>query len=267
MFKSLIHRFAGLLSLAAVLSISGSPASAQQKAYRGSPAETAATQQARPFSHYMKARDNSGLNSISAAPARMGSRTFSASSAAAAASRVTIGGYVTGTGNLPVGIYSFDAGPNPQLTLLFHDDEARLAADGGGTYYDGKYYYVEWHYGLMSDEIYAHYGIQETENWTELYRSAMDQNPIDEHSIALDLTYCPADKTIYGVFEDYDVIADTYNYYFGRLNQYGEREGIAQIDRRYWAIASDAAGNIFAVDEEGWLCSFDRSSGDRKSVV
>lgn len=266
MFKSLIHRFAGLLSLAAVLSISGSPASAQQKAYRGQRAEAAATHQVRPFSHYMKARDNSGLNSISAAPARMGSRTFSASSAAAAASRVTIGGYVTGTGNLPVGIYSFDAGTNPQLTLLFHDDEARFAADGGGTYYDGKYYYVEWHYGLMSDEIYAHYGIQETENWTELYRSAMDQNPIDEHSIALDLTYCPADKTIYGVFEDYDVIADTYNYYFGRLNQYGEREGIAQIDRRYWAIASDAAGNIFAVDEEGWLCSFDRSTGNVKRI-
>ncbi len=73
----------------------------------------------------------------------------------------------------------------------------------------------------MSDEIYAHYGIQETENWTELYRSAMDQNPIDEHSIAMDLAYCPADNTIYGVFEDYEVIPDAYTYYFGKLNQYG----------------------------------------------
>lgn len=178
-----------------------------------------------------------------------------------APSRVTIAGYVPPSNNATNGIYSFDVSSNPSMTLLFHDDDNRMAADGGGTYYDGKYYYVEWHYSAFGDDIYAHYGIVETDNWTELYRSAMDNNPIDEHSIATDLTYCPADNIIYGIFEDYDVIADEYSYYFGYLNEYGDRVGVAQLDKCYWTIASNAEGELYAVDETGYLCKIDRKTG------
>ncbi len=269
MRKSLLHRLIGSLALAAIVSFSGNTAYAQQKALRGSAVENASSTHTglkSSRSHYWKNPGFSGIN-INASTAPV-ARSFAAKSAATAAtpSRVTIAGYINGSGSLPYGIYSFDAGSNPQLNLLFHDDEGRFAADGGGTYYDSKYYYIEWHFGLLSDDIYAHYGVQETDNWTELYRSAMDQNPIDEHSISLDLTFCPADNTIYGVFEDYDVIADAYSYYFGKLNQYGERVGIAQIDKRHWAIASDAEGNIYSIDADGWLCSIDRSNGVVKRV-
>ncbi len=251
MRKSFILRLTGLLALTAVFGLIGTDAGARVKASR-----------------YLKPHTTSGLAVPGTARGALSSRSLMPKDAvtASAPSRVTIAGYVPGHGNLQNGIYSFDVGPNPQLTLLFHDDQARFSVDGGGTYYDGKYYYIEWHYGLMSDEIYAHYGIQETENWTELYRSAMDQNPIDEHSIAMDLAYCPADNTIYGVFEDYEVIPDAYTYYFGKLNQYGEREGIAQLDKRYWAVAADSEGNIFGIDADGWLCSFDRATGTVRRV-
>lgn len=269
MRKSLIHRLVGLFALAAIFSFASVSADAQVKAYRGSGADVASQQQSRRTArHYLKNHGFSGLNTLGASTAPVTARTFSAKGAqkAAAPARVTLAGYVPGNGTLQNGIYSFDVSATPQLTLLFHDDEARFSVDGGGTYYDGKYYYIEWHYGLMSDDIYAHYGIQETDNWTELYRSAMDLNPIDEHSIAMDLAYCPADNEIYGVFEDYEVIPDAYIYYFGKLNQYGERVGIAQLDKRYWAVAADSKGNVFGIDEDGWLCSFDRATGAVKRI-
>lgn len=268
MRKSLLRRLTGLFVLAATFSLSGASAEAQVKVYRGKGAEAASQQHSRrPANHLFKHRDFSGLNTLGVSTSPVTAKSFAPRGVAQAApSRVTLAGYVTGQGNLQNGIYSFDVGPTPELSLLFHDDAARFAVDGGGTYYDGKYYYIEWHYGLMSDEIYAHYGVQDTETWTELYRSSMDQNPIDEHSIAMDLAYCPVDNTIYGVFEDYEVIPDAYTYYFGKLNQYGEREGIAQLDKRYWAVAADARGNIFGIDEDGWLCSFDRQTGAVKRI-
>lgn len=243
------------------------PTDAVQKTFRGNgiDAGAAGAHTRRSATHYHKSRPGAGIDVLRANMAAVSAKSFFPS-ASAAQPRVTLAGYVPGNGSLQNGVYSFDVSPSPDLTLLFHDDQARFSVDGGGTYYDGKYYYIEWHYGLMSDEIYAHYGVQETENWTELYRSAMDLNPIDEHSIAMDLAYCPADNTIYGVFEDYEVIPDTYTYYFGRLNQYGERQGIAQLDKRYWAVAADALGNIFGIDEDGWLCSFDRQTGTVKRI-
>lgn len=233
---------------------------AQEKSYRGVPAQEVMTQHSRKAArHYVKPSHNSsGLQHVMPDFNPVKSKFMAQQ---AAPSRVTIAGYIPGKGNLTNGIYSFDVNSDPALSLVFHDDEGRMSVDGGGTYYDGKYYYVEWHYGLMSDEIYAHYGVVETENWTELYRSAMDNNPIDEHSIATDLTFCPVDKKIYGIFEDYDVISDAYTYYFGYLNNYGERVGITQLDKRYWAIAADANGGIFAIDENGLLCAIDRASG------
>ncbi len=269
MRKSLIFRLIVVLVLAAVPSFSSISAEAQVKAYRGNGADVTSQQHSRRTArHYLKNHGFPGFNTLRASTARVTARTFQAKGVRSASvpARVTLAGYVPGTGTLQNGIYSFDVGPNPQLTLLFHDDEARFSVDGGGTCYDGKYYYIEWHYGLMSDEIYAHFGIQETDNWTELYRSAMDQNPIDEHSIAMDLAYCPVDNEIYGVFEDYEVIPNAYFYYFGKLNQYGERVGIARLDKRYWAVAADSEGNIFGIDEDGWLCSFDRATGSVRRV-
>lgn len=185
---------------------------------------------------------------------------------AATNQRVTVAGYIPQSNVRQNGIYSFDISANPQLTLLFHDDDYRMSVDGGGTYYDGRYYYIEWHYSAFGDDIYAHYGIVDTDTWTELYRSAMDYNPIDEHSIAMDLTYSPKDNVIYGVFEDYNGITDAYTYYFGYLNEYGERVGIKQLDRRYWAIAADSTGGVYGIDDEGWLVAFDRRTGNSTRI-
>lgn len=228
---------------------------AQTKVLRG---EAPAAAQAR-WSHLYKSRDTGKRLYTPHVPHIELNTTSQAHKAAPA--RVTIAGYVPGNNKLAYGMYSIDAVSDPSMTLLYQDPMQRMVPNGGGTQYADRYYYVEWHYGIMGDEIFPHYGIVDTDSWTELYRSAMDLNPIDETSIAMDLTYCPADNRIYGIFEDYDVIFETYKYWFGYLDQYGDRVGIVELDRPFWAIASDSKGTIYAIDDNGALTRIDRTTG------
>jgi len=153
------------------------------------------------------------------------------------------------SGDKAVGMYSFRPFGEPELTLLKKD--AVISANGGGCCTDDVYCFLN--YMSLFGDYYVSLYTYNPETWEML--SVKDATAAE---IALDMTFDRVSGKIYGVFNN-----DNRNgYVFGTLDlETGRRVAIADLPCMYYALAADASGNVFGIDEDGNLQKFDKETG------
>jgi len=153
------------------------------------------------------------------------------------------------SGDKAVGMYSFRPFGEPELTLLKKD--AVISANGGGCCTDEVYCFLN--YMRMFGEYYVSLYTYNPDTWEML--SVRDATAAE---IALDMTFDRVSGKIYGVFNN-----DNRNgYVFGTLDLDAvKRTAIADLPCMYYALAADASGDVFGIDEDGNLHKFNKETG------
>lgn len=152
------------------------------------------------------------------------------------------------------GIYSFPASSDITFTAI--NTQPNYLANGGGVYVNGKYYFVQWFDSFGA--VFSYFRIADADTW-EMFQSGR----VDITSIATDMTYDPVGETIYGCYLD----ATGQGYLFGRMSMTdGGVTPISYLDAPFYAIASDASGNLYAISSAGDLCSVDKETGETKRI-
>lgn len=149
----------------------------------------------------------------------------------------------------PYGIYSMDVTPEVKINPVNLD----VTANGGGCYAEGKYYAIHYtsKYGSINSCKLVTY---DASTWAEL--SSVDAS---QKCIATTMTYNPADKQIYGCFFDNE--AD--KFILGTLDvATAAPQQIKVLDVAYRALAADADGTIYGIDENGDFYRYDASATD-----
>lgn len=154
------------------------------------------------------------------------------------------------------GLYSFTTASPSTFTPLPQGPDGAVAADGGGCYYDGKYYSIT--YAGFMGLILAEFCVYDAETWTmEKYI------PVSGGSVSIDMDYDPTTGNIYGCFynDDGDGLV------FGYLNpENGNRTAICDLDRIFFGISVDSKGTVYGISEEGWLVTFDKQTGKQTKI-
>lgn len=173
-----------------------------------------------------------------------------ASSAFAASSQSTTpaGSNVTLYGNLiydqaqssaPTGIYSTNVAPSAKVTKI----ESKVTkANGGACLADTAYFAVEYttKYGNINSCYLNSYN---PETWERT-----NQVEAPHSSVATSLTYSPVTKKIYGSFYS----EEREQFYFGTINtKTADCDTIAFLSHSFNALASDATGTLYFVNDEG----------------
>lgn len=154
------------------------------------------------------------------------------------------------------GLYTFFPRPPYTFEKMPDTDNGPVAADGGGCYYDGKYYSVTYagFMGLVLGELCVY----NTETWTlEKYL------PVEAGSVSADMDYDPTTGNIYGAFynDDFD------SFVFGYMDPTtGVRTAICPLNRIFFAIAVNSKGEVYGFDEEGGLYIFNKKTGERTKI-
>lgn len=158
------------------------------------------------------------------------------------------------------GVYSFPADASGEVTSVFRPEGTNVYGNGGAVYVDGKYYvltHVPNTGKAQKNTLYTY----NADSWT--LESQIDA-PLT--TSANDLTWCPVDNKVYGVFMN----TTSSGYVFGTLSLTdGNVDVIKALDLKdnlgpmpILALAADTEGDIYGVAADGDLYRFDRTSGD-----
>lgn len=154
------------------------------------------------------------------------------------------------------GIYTFNTEAPIEFQKLPDGPDGPAAADGGGCYYDGKYYAVT--YAGFMGMVLAEFCVYDTETWQmEKYQ------PVNAGTVSTDMDYDPTTGNIYGCFynDNFD------GFVFGYLNpETGKRTALSALNRIFFAVTVNSKGEVYGIDEEGQLCKFDKTTGERTVV-
>ncbi|MBD5303813.1 MAG: hypothetical protein HDS18_03555 [Bacteroides sp.] len=162
------------------------------------------------------------------------------------------------------GIYRFRAEENAKVEAEFHPEKGNIYSNGGAVYVDGRFYSIS--YTPVTGKAQKNtLTVYNTSGWT-----LESQKEIPTTSIASDLTYCPVDKKVYGIFLN----ATGSGYLFGTLDlSDGSVNKIKDLTLRdgsnplaFVAIAANTEGDVFAISAKGDLYSFDRSTGEPSMI-
>ena len=151
----------------------------------------------------------------------------------------------------PLGIYSFNAEDGLVFEPVKVDEE--MNASNGGVYESGKYHFIN---------MFTYYQYN-AESWAQVKKENlgfMKGGPMQATALAYDDTT----KKIYGCFMDYT----TYSYVFGTVDyDKAERTAIKSLgDNIMRCMVCDPNGNIFGINGNGILYSFDKTTGDMTEV-
>lgn len=162
------------------------------------------------------------------------------------------------------GIYKFTADATGDVSLEYKPAGGYIYANGGAVYVDGKYYVLahEPKTGAVKTNVLYTY---DADTWTLL-----DKKDAPLGTSANDLTWCPVDNKVYGVFMN----STSSGYVFGTLDLAdGSVDVIKALDLSdnlgpmpVMALASSAEGDIYGVGADGNLYSFDRTGGDHTLI-
>lgn len=143
------------------------------------------------------------------------------------------------------GIYKFKADDTGEVALEYKPADGYIYANGGAVYVDGKYYVLahEPKTGSVQTNILYTY---DADTWTLL-----DKKDAPLGTTANDLTWCPVDNKVYGVFMN----STSSGYVFGTLGLAdGSVDVIKALDLSdnlgpmpVMALASSAEGDIYMV--------------------
>lgn len=154
------------------------------------------------------------------------------------------------------GIYTFNTKAPVSLTKLPDGPDGPAAADGGGCYYDGKYYAVT--YAGFMGLVLAEFCVYDTVTW-----QMQTYIPVNAGSVSIDMDYDPTTGNIYGCFytDNFD------SFVFGSLDPAtGKRTAICNLNRIFFGISVNSKGEVYGLDEEGQLCKFDKTTGERTVI-
>lgn len=162
------------------------------------------------------------------------------------------------------GVYSFSADATGDVKLEYRPESTNIYANGGAVYVDGKYYvltHVPNTGKIQKNTLYTY----DADSWTLL-----DQKDAPLTTSANDLTWCPVDGKVYGVFLNSTASGNV----FGTLNLAdGSVEVIKDLDLKYnnmplsmAAVAANTEGDIYAIGFDGKLYRFDRATGDHTLI-
>lgn len=154
------------------------------------------------------------------------------------------------------GMYAFNTVPPITVERLPYGGDGPAAADGGGCYYDGKYYAVT--YAGFMGMVLAEFCVYNTDTW-EMEKYI----PTAAGSVSTDMDYDVTTGFIYGAFynDNFD------GFVFGRMDPAtGERTAICDLNRIFFGIAVNSKGEVYGLDEEGGLYRFDKQTGSRTKV-
>lgn len=171
-----------------------------------------------------------------------------AACATADAGNVT-GSHVTLYGNLiydqatpgttPTGIYSTLVKPSAAVAKV---ESQVTKANGGACLADTAYFAVEY------TTKYGNVNTCYLNSYNPVTWQRTNQVEASHSSIATSLTYNPADKKIYGSFYS----EEREKFYFGTINtKTADCDTIAFLDHSFSALASDAAGTLYFVNDSG----------------
>ncbi len=154
------------------------------------------------------------------------------------------------------GLYSFVPSDNTQFERLAYGEDGPVAADGGGCYYNGKYYAVT--YAGFMGMVLAEFCVYNAETWQQ-----EKYIPTNAGSVSVDMDYDVTTGEIYGCFYN-----DSFDgFVFGRMDpNTGERKAICNLNRIFFGIAVNSKGQVYGLDEEGDLYLFNKVSGQRTKV-
>ena len=154
------------------------------------------------------------------------------------------------------GLYSFTLSTPIKFTKMPTGADGAVAADGGGCYYDGKYYAVT--YAGFMGMILAEFCVYDTETWKQ-----EEYIPVEGGSVSIDMDYDPTTGYIYGAFynDSFDGLV------FGRIDpNTGKRTAICDLNRIFFGISVNSKGEVYGLDEEGGLYQFDKTTGNRTLI-
>ena len=158
------------------------------------------------------------------------------------------------------GVYSFTADNSGGVVLEYRPESTNIYGNGGAVYVDGKYYvltHVPNTGKIQKNTLYTY----DATTW-----ELLGQQDAPLTTSANDLTWCPVDNKVYGVFLN----GTSSGYVFGTLNLTdGTVDAIKAIELTdnlgpmpVLALAADTAGDIYGVAADGNLYTFDRATGD-----
>lgn len=154
------------------------------------------------------------------------------------------------------GMYTFNTVPPVNVERMPYGGDGPVGADGGGCYYDGKYYAVT--YAGFMGMLLAEYCVYNTETW-EMEKYI----PSGAGSVSADMDYDVTTGFIYGAFynDNFD------GFVFGRMDPAtGVRTAICNLNRIFFGIAVNSKGEVYGMDEEGGLYKFDKQTGARTKI-
>lgn len=142
-------------------------------------------------------------------------------------------------GVAPTGIYSTDVVPSATVSKV---SSSVTKANGGACLADTAYFAIE--YTTKYGNINACY----LNSYDPVTWKLTNQVEAPHSSVATSLTYNPADKKIYGSFYS----EEREKFYFGTLNTTTANcDTITFLDHSFNALASDASGTMYFVNDEG----------------
>lgn len=155
---------------------------------------------------------------------------------------------------IDAGIYTIEAKANGKVSKIKQiQDLIKMRA---GVKVNSLYYVISTSNFDSEAALTTYY----TSDW-----SRRSTEEIDIVNVPSDLTYDPVTGNVYGFFwndttQEYDV--------FGRFNLvYGEAEPISEIDRNAFAIAANAAGEIYGIwGYTGWLIKINPATGTYEQI-
>ncbi len=142
-------------------------------------------------------------------------------------------------GVAPTGIYSTDVAPSATVSKV---SSSVTKANGGACLADTAYFAIE--YTTKYGNINACY----LNSYNPVTWKLTNKVEAPHSSVATSLTYNPSDKKIYGSFYS----EEREKFYFGTLNTTTANcDTITFLDHSFNALASDAAGTMYFVNDEG----------------
>ena len=158
------------------------------------------------------------------------------------------------------GVYSFAASADGPMELVYKPADNNVYANGGAVYADGRYYVltrVPNSGKAQKNTLYVY----DTDTW-----ALVERRDAPLTLSASDLTWCPVDGKIYGVFLN----ATASGYDFGTLSLADlSVDVIKPLDLAdkigpmpMLGLAADTEGDVYGVGSDGNLYRFDRASGD-----
>lgn len=154
------------------------------------------------------------------------------------------------------GIYTFKPKPPILFEKMPDGPDGPVAADGGGCYYDGKYYGVT--YAGFMGMVLAEFCVYDTVTWQmEKYM------PVAAGTVSTDMDYDATTGNIYGCFynDNFD------GFVFGYVDpSNGKRTEIAPLNRIFFGMSVNSKGEVYGIDEQGKLSKFNKTTGERTVI-